>query len=406
MKKKIISLIIITIAWISFFPINVNASVNHGYSLSFVNDCVSKHTCILLCGYTNRVRTTAEFIEDPNYNYFSSYIYYNLEEKTFFTEWLTQETDLKYVTHNASIDYKNVYFQDISYNNLKEKGKCPINAFIDVAGMSLAPELCYSNDSNYCIDEKSNAGTKFKGDSTNEYNYENSINTYFETWAPDLSKYTCEDLREKNIDIKTQFVTDFSKNFLYSNAIPNFIENSKSYQDGLQSLDNKIVDFKETCDEEAKEEYEEGNITEEELEQILKENEDGAKELDEQLEDATEDIEQGENQTGNNEIDEMNKCSSLLGDPNQNEPATPAYYLSFAFSVIRYVAIILLIVLTTMDFVSAVASQDNDILKKTVNKTIKRAVLCVVIFLLPTLISFVLQFMHDSSVHDCINFNS
>lgn len=106
------------------------------------------------------------------------------------------------------------------------------------------------------------------------------------------------------------------------------------------------------------------------------------------------------------EIDELTTCSSLLGDPNKSNPASPAYYMSFAFSVIRYIAIILLIVLTIMDFASAVASQDNDILKKATTKAIKRAILCVIIFLLPTLIDFILQFIHDSSISDCINSRS
>lgn len=105
-------------------------------------------------------------------------------------------------------------------------------------------------------------------------------------------------------------------------------------------------------------------------------------------------------------IDELDDCSSLLGSPTQSNPATPAYYISIVFSVIRYVAIILLIVLTILDFVSAVASQDNDILKKASSKAIKRFVLCVIIFLLPTLIDFVLQFIHNSSISDCIDLNS
>lgn len=104
-------------------------------------------------------------------------------------------------------------------------------------------------------------------------------------------------------------------------------------------------------------------------------------------------------------IGELDDCSSLLGSPTQSDPATPAYYISIVFSVIRYVAIILLIVLTILDFVSAVASQDNDVLKKSSSKAIKRFVLCVIIFLLPTLIDFILQFIHNSSISDCIDLN-
>ena len=95
-------------------------------------------------------------------------------------------------------------------------------------------------------------------------------------------------------------------------------------------------------------------------------------------------------------------CQDLLGDPtNEN---TPAYYITFAFKVLRYVAIIIFIVITTMEFVGAVASQDNDIIKKATNKALIRALLCIAIFLLPTLIEFLLQFIHEARVSDCMHF--
>lgn len=86
-------------------------------------------------------------------------------------------------------------------------------------------------------------------------------------------------------------------------------------------------------------------------------------------------------------------CGLLLGDPSVS--TTPAYYLSIAFNVIKYIAIILLIVLSVIDFISAIASQDNDIINKTVKKTITRVILCAVIFILPFLINFALKILND-----------
>lgn len=107
------------------------------------------------------------------------------------------------------------------------------------------------------------------------------------------------------------------------------------------------------------------------------------------------------------EPEELTSCDSLLGNPkadgSNGSKASPAYYMSFAFSVMRYAAIILLIVMTIMDFTSAVAAQDNDVMRKSISKLGKRAVMCVIIFLLPTLIDFVLQFLHQSQVSDCID---
>lgn len=92
-------------------------------------------------------------------------------------------------------------------------------------------------------------------------------------------------------------------------------------------------------------------------------------------------------------------CKSLLGSVTTK--GSPAFYLATIFSVLRYVAIAIIIVMTTLDFVGAVASQDNEMIKKAVNKLLKRAILCVAIFLLPTIIEFVLQFVHNRTITTC-----
>ncbi len=92
-------------------------------------------------------------------------------------------------------------------------------------------------------------------------------------------------------------------------------------------------------------------------------------------------------------------CKNLFGKPDT--PGTPAYYFVIAFKVIRFVAIILLIVLSVMDMVGAVASQDQDSVKKAGNKILKRFMLCIVIFLLPEIINFALKFFADKSIEYC-----
>ncbi len=93
-------------------------------------------------------------------------------------------------------------------------------------------------------------------------------------------------------------------------------------------------------------------------------------------------------------ITEINDCVTLLGSPKTE--GTPAYYVSVAFRVVKYVAVGLLIVLSTIDFISAIMSQDKEILNKTITKVVKRFVLCVVIFILPTILDLVLQYINDS----------
>ena len=103
-------------------------------------------------------------------------------------------------------------------------------------------------------------------------------------------------------------------------------------------------------------------------------------------------------------IGSLNSCKSILGDPSTEK--TPAWYMSLVFSVMRYATIILLLVLSTMDFIGAVSSQDADSMKKAVNKLMARAIICVILFLLPTILDFGLQFLHKSQIQECININS
>ncbi len=57
-----------------------------------------------------------------------------------------------------------------------------------------------------------------------------------------------------------------------------------------------------------------------------------------------------------------NICAGYLGETDN--PNTPAYYLSFAFKLIKYAAIVMLFAFTVLEFVKAVPSGDNDAVKK------------------------------------------
>ena len=96
---------------------------------------------------------------------------------------------------------------------------------------------------------------------------------------------------------------------------------------------------------------------------------------------------------------DITDCQTLLGSPN--DTGSPAYYLVFAFKVVRYVAIILLIVLSVIEFVTATASSDQESITKATKKTIRRFVLCIVIFALPTLLNFGLNFLYDRKMEVC-----
>ncbi len=86
---------------------------------------------------------------------------------------------------------------------------------------------------------------------------------------------------------------------------------------------------------------------------------------------------------------EENACSSLLGDPDQKE--YPAYWLQYAFNIIKYLAIAALLIFSTMDFFKAMVENDKEALKKAGQKTAKRFIYCVIIFFLPNIIELIME---------------
>lgn len=85
-------------------------------------------------------------------------------------------------------------------------------------------------------------------------------------------------------------------------------------------------------------------------------------------------------------LDEESDCKAILGDPKDKESF--AYMLQQIFTIIGYIAPVLCLVLSTIDFVKAAASQDKDGLKKAFKTASKRVILTMVLFFLPMLINF------------------
>lgn len=81
-------------------------------------------------------------------------------------------------------------------------------------------------------------------------------------------------------------------------------------------------------------------------------------------------------------------CEGFLGDPDI--ALDPAWYLQLIFKIVKYVAVILAIVLSIIDFVKAITAQDKDALNKAIQTAIKRLILTVLLFFLPILVNFVL----------------
>lgn len=77
-----------------------------------------------------------------------------------------------------------------------------------------------------------------------------------------------------------------------------------------------------------------------------------------------------------------------LGNPEDSQ--YPAFWLQETLNIMRYIAIVALLVLVTIDFVKAVASNDKDALKKAGSTAIKRFIYCVLLFFVPIIVKIIM----------------
>lgn len=83
-----------------------------------------------------------------------------------------------------------------------------------------------------------------------------------------------------------------------------------------------------------------------------------------------------------------NENCPAFGDPNIE--TDPAYWIQWILNLMKYMAIIALLVLVISDFLKALVENDKDALKKAGSKTLKRFIYCVLLFFLPTIISLIM----------------
>lgn len=84
-----------------------------------------------------------------------------------------------------------------------------------------------------------------------------------------------------------------------------------------------------------------------------------------------------------------NECEYILG--SKNEKGSFAYYLDISFRFIKFLAPLLLIVLTMIEYIKVIAANDADLISKTNKRTIIRLIFTLLLFMLPTIINTVLS---------------
>ncbi|MBR1679965.1 MAG: hypothetical protein IJ704_04925 [Bacilli bacterium] len=424
----------IVILFLSIFllPITVNGMVSGStpYSSKNFNVCVKNHTCLLLCGYTNKVQYTVSYV-NPKYYYYSSYLYYSFSDNKVFVEYTRKNDHDGHFIENRDLHHKDVYLSDDALYGIRNAGKCPNNSYFDVADMSsLSSEVCFDDDGTYCKNDRSNLGTKFDGESSLEYNYETQVTKYFDEFTPLILNNSCEKLKSESIHLQEDFLTDFRHNFLYGNAIPVFIEDSDAYKQGFVKLGNQIEILNNKCKEEIQEKLDNGNITESEYEEELKKVEHSSENLKNEMNQAKEIIKKSEteNETNqsNHSAQEINYDSSDDLSKNQLKSAfevctKPSYrktmkIVGLVIKVVRIVVPLLILVMGIKDLYTAVVGNKEDTLFKAIKNIGIRLLAGVLIFLLPSIIQFLITLVstwndegyqnHFSCCTDCaLNFD-
>ena len=82
-------------------------------------------------------------------------------------------------------------------------------------------------------------------------------------------------------------------------------------------------------------------------------------------------------------------CDSLLGDPSDMK--SPAYWFQWILDLMKYIAIIALLVLVISDFFKAMTEKDKDAMKKAGNKAIRRFIYCVILFFVPIFVKIIMS---------------
>lgn len=410
-KKKYIIFFLLVLVSSIFTPKVTTAYVNYindTNKLIYLDEA-NNYTYIAMCSYAHK----EDKKKAGNQGYYSNYerinIYY-----TYNDNWLVvwDKTDGFASDENNTIEQKGsaekvfgdrVHISEDSKNQLLEQGICPQLGFVDTGGAY--SEVCFGTEE-YCASE-SGWMTQFASSTTNliatslsNYSIEEQIQIYFDNWYPEIN--SCEDLRNKTTNIQEILEQDFIDNFMKGKPIPGFIIDNQTYIEGMEELKNKYKSFKEDCDEEVKNNP---NLSEEERNELLEQNEDGYQNAVEGVDNASESIEEkreeisenSEDTPPNYHIDSDVNVDSICAMPSYRKP------MRFIGTIINFLKIIIPIVIIgfgIMDLYKAVTGSKDDEIKKAVKSIVIRAIAGIFIFLLPGIVQFILNWVNEWSHYE------
>lgn len=101
----------------------------------------------------------------------------------------------------------------------------------------------------------------------------------------------------------------------------------------------------------------------------------------------------------NQENQDCSGANSLLGDPEDEDSV--AWLLQQALNYIKIIGPILVVILSSIDFVQVIVKSDDEAMKKAMKKLITRLILAVLLFFIPTLVEVALDLFGMTSDPTC-----
>ena len=102
----------------------------------------------------------------------------------------------------------------------------------------------------------------------------------------------------------------------------------------------------------------------------------------------------------NDGYDQEQDCSGLLGDPNDENSV--AWLINEILNYLKVIGPFLILILSSIEFVRAILTSDDESLAKAQKNLISRLILAAALFLLPTLISVILNVFGITSNEICM----
>lgn len=398
MKKNIYFIILITFL---LFPNLVGAKIKNEGSDWIYQENIDNNTYLPLCSYKHHLNATDEVRIN---------IYFGLKNSNWFVAWDSNTTSKKKEgTFDSVFSTKgqNVMIDPNLIEALKFHGVCPAIAWRVGNGLTTKP----------CFGSKEFCGVKDSYDNAERtFSFNDRIDSFFTNWKKN-NKYTCEDLRTKNINIKYKLTNDIKISLFEGNNVPYFIADNSKYKNGIEEIENSFANLKKQCDEEIKNN---SSLSEQEKNDLLNENQSGLQDVQNGISESQQEINKDSNQGNSNNSSNnnfSNTDSNNNNNSNQNDKTianlnnicneikvqNALKFIGYLLLIIKIVIPILLIVMGTVDFAKAVVSSNDDETKKATQKLIFRVIAGVVIFLLPTIVHFAFDLVKndDNTYEQC-----